>query len=47
LGPRFGDAHVIKGSSSRSGTRTTLRAAYREGLAGRRDDVGFRIGRYL
>jgi formylglycine-generating enzyme required for sulfatase activity len=47
LGPRFGDVHVIKGSSSRSGTRTTLRAAYRDGLAGRRDDVGFRIGRYL
>jgi formylglycine-generating enzyme required for sulfatase activity len=47
LGPPFGDVHVIKGSSFRSGTRTTLRAAYREGLAGRRDDVGFRIGRYL
>lgn len=47
LGPSFGDAHVVKGSSWRSGTRTTLRAAYREGLLGVRDDVGFRVGRYL
>ena len=47
LGPSFGDAHVIKGSSWRSGTRTLLRAAYRDGLMDRRDDVGFRIGRYL
>ncbi|TQV77955.1 SUMF1/EgtB/PvdO family nonheme iron enzyme [Denitrobaculum tricleocarpae] len=47
LGPGFGDTHVIKGASWRSGTRTLLRAAYRDGLADRRDDVGFRIGRYL
>jgi formylglycine-generating enzyme required for sulfatase activity len=47
LGPSFGDAHVIKGSSWRSGTRTTLRAAYRDGLSSGRDDVGFRVGRYL
>ncbi|MGE4561547.1 MAG: SUMF1/EgtB/PvdO family nonheme iron enzyme [Rhodospirillales bacterium] len=47
LGPSFGDTHVIKGSSWRSGTRTLLRAAYRDGLIDRRDDVGFRIGRYL
>jgi len=47
LGPSFGDAHVVKGSSWRSGTRTTLRAAYRDGLSSGRDDVGFRIGRYL
>jgi formylglycine-generating enzyme required for sulfatase activity len=47
LGPTAGDVHVVKGSSWRSGSRTTLRSAYREGLAGRRDDVGFRIGRYL
>jgi formylglycine-generating enzyme required for sulfatase activity len=47
LGPEFGDAHAIKGSSWRSGTRTTLRAAWRDGLSGSRDDVGFRIGRYL
>ncbi len=47
LGPRSGDTHVVKGSSWRSGTRTLLRAAYRDGLSNMRDDVGFRIGRYL
>ena len=47
LGPSFGDSHVVKGSSWRSGTRTTLRAAYRDGLSTGRDDVGFRLGRYL
>ncbi len=47
LGPSFGDSHLVKGSSWRSGTRTTLRAAYRDGLSAGRDDVGFRIGRYL
>ncbi len=43
----LGTSHVIKGSNWRSGTRTTLRAAYRDGLVDRRDDVGFRVGRYL
>ena len=47
LGPVAGDVHVVKGSNWRSGTRTTLRAAYRDGLAGSRDVVGFLIGRYL
>lgn len=47
LGHEFGDAHVVKGASWRSGTRTLLRPAYREGLADKKDDVGFRIGRYL
>ena len=47
LGPASGDARTVKGSSWRSGTRTTLRAAYRDGLSGARDDVGFRLGRYL
>ncbi len=41
------DSHVIKGSNWRSGTLTELRASYREGGAGTRDDVGFRIGRYV
>ena len=47
LGPTYGDSHIVKGASWRSGTRTTLRAAYREGLLDQRDDVGFRIARYL
>ncbi len=47
LGSMSGGAHVTKGASWRSGTRTLLRAAYRDGLVDRKDDVGFRIGRYL
>ncbi|GAB6193332.1 SUMF1/EgtB/PvdO family nonheme iron enzyme [Desulfocastanea catecholica] len=47
LGSQAGDAHVIKGAGWRSGTITTLRPAFREGLSAGRDDVGFRIGRYL
>lgn len=47
LGPPYGGSHVVKGSSWRSGTRSKLRAAYRDGLSNSRDDVGFRIGRYL
>jgi formylglycine-generating enzyme required for sulfatase activity len=47
LGQQHGDAHVVKGANWRSGTITTLRPAFREGLTAGRDDVGFRIGRYL
>lgn len=47
LGEQRGDAHVVKGANWRSGTITTLRPAFREGLTAGRDDVGFRIGRYL
>ncbi len=47
LGPRSGRAHVIKGANWRSGTLTELRASFREGLVKGRNDLGFRIGRYL
>lgn len=47
LGEQRGSAHVVKGANWRSGTLTTLRPAFREGMTGGRDDVGFRIGRYL
>jgi hypothetical protein len=47
LGPSFGEGHVVKGASWRAGTRTLLRASYRGGLVNKRDDVGFRVGRYL
>jgi len=47
LGEQRGHARVVKGASFRSGTITTLRPAFREGLTDGRDDVGFRIGRYL
>ena len=38
-------SNVIKGASWKSGTVTELRASYREGLIGKREDVGFRIAR--
>lgn len=41
------DIRVIKGANWRSGSLTELRAAYRDGLSQSRDNVGFRIGRYL
>ncbi len=47
LGAQTGDAYVVKGANWRSGTITSLRPAFREGLTAGRDDVGFRIGRYL
>jgi len=47
FGPQNGQTHVVKGANWRSGTITTLRPAFRQGLAGGRDDVGFRIARYL
>lgn len=47
LGEQRGHSHVVKGANWRSGTITTLRPAFREGLTEGRDDLGFRIGRYL
>jgi len=47
LGPSYGTLHTVKGSSFRSGSRTELRAAYREAGGNPRDDLGFRVGRYL
>ncbi|MEM9055856.1 MAG: PEGA domain-containing protein [Pseudomonadota bacterium] len=47
FGPARGEGHVIKGSSWRSGSVSELRAAYRDsGVAGR-DDLGFRVARYV
>jgi len=47
LGENRGDTHTVKGSNWRSGTITELRAAYREGEKAARDDIGFRIARYV
>lgn len=47
LGPGYGGAHVVRGANWRSGTRTRLRAVYREGQSSARDDIGFRVARYL
>lgn len=47
IGGRHGDGRVIKGASFRSASITELRSSFREGLLRRRDDVGFRVARYL
>jgi len=40
-------SHVVKGANWRSGSITELRPPFREGLINSRDDLGFRIGRYV
>ena len=47
LGTQRGRTHVVKGASCRSRTITNLRPEFREGLTRGRDDIGFRIRRYL
>ena len=44
---RAGRWHTVKGSSWRSGTLSELRAAWRAGSDSPREDLGFRIVRYL
>ncbi len=46
-GPGEGKHHVIRGSSWKSGSISTLRLAYRGYDDDRREDVGFRVCRYL
>lgn len=40
-------SRVVKGANWRSGSITELRPAFREGLTTSRDDLGFRIARYV
>ena len=47
LGQYSAGPHVIKGANFRSASRTELRAAFRDGSDTPRDDVGFRLARYL
>lgn len=47
LGPEQGNYHVIRGSSWAHGTITELRLSFRDYGSDGRDDVGFRIARYL
>ena len=47
VGPGHGKHHVIRGSSWKHGSISTLRLAYRSYSDDKRDDVGFRICRYL
>lgn len=44
---RVGRWHTVKGSSWRSGTLSELRAAWRAGSDAPKDDLGFRIARYV
>ncbi|MBW1790477.1 MAG: SUMF1/EgtB/PvdO family nonheme iron enzyme, partial [Deltaproteobacteria bacterium] len=46
-GPGHGKHHVIRGSSWKHGSISTLRLAYRSYSDNKRDDVGFRICRCL
>ena len=41
------DVHVVKGANWQSGSVTELRASFREGVADSRNNLGFRIGRYV
>ena len=47
VGPKEGKHHVIRGSSWKHGSISTLRLAYRSYSDDKREDVGFRVGRYL
>ncbi|MCX2842604.1 PEGA domain-containing protein [Microbulbifer thermotolerans] len=47
VGPQDGDYHVIRGSSWRHAGLTELRLAYRDYGADPRDDVGFRVARWV
>lgn len=46
-GPNAGQHHVIKGASWKDGSIGTLRLAYRGYGQGKREDVGFRVCRYV
>jgi formylglycine-generating enzyme required for sulfatase activity len=47
FGPDSGGEHVIRGSSWRHGRITELRLSYRDHGREPRDDVGFRVARYV
>lgn len=47
MGPETGDHHVIRGSSWASGDITELRFSFRDYGSDARDDVGFRIARFV
>lgn len=47
LGPSRGEFHVIRGASWAHGTITELRLSFRDYTDKPREDVGFRIARYL
>ncbi|HET7797904.1 MAG TPA: SUMF1/EgtB/PvdO family nonheme iron enzyme, partial [Nevskia sp.] len=47
FGPATGNEHVIRGSSWRHGRITELRLAWRDHAREPRDDLGFRVARYV
>lgn len=47
LGPEDGRYHTVKGSSWAHGTMTELRASHRDFAEDPRNDLGFRVARYL
>lgn len=47
VGPDTGSYHVVRGSSWAHGTVTELRLSFRDYSDSNRDDVGFRVARYL
>lgn len=47
VGPTTGSYHVVRGSSWAHGTVTELRLSFRDYSDTTRDDVGFRVARYL
>ena len=47
FGITAGTSHVIKGSNFRTATLTEMRSSFREGLIKGRDDIGFRVARYI
>lgn len=47
MGPEVGRYHTVKGSSWRHGSVVELRAAYRDFSEEPRNDVGFRVARFL
>ena len=46
-GPATGRFHVVRGSSWRHGSITELRLSFRDFSDSRRNDIGFRIARYV
>ena len=47
MGPNSGTHHVIRGSSWRDATITTLRLSYRGYSKAAKNDIGFRVARYV
>jgi formylglycine-generating enzyme required for sulfatase activity len=47
MGPDGGTHHVVRGSSWRDATMTSLRLSYRGYSKVAKDDIGFRVARYI